>query len=267
MTVVDGGIQGVAFYELTRGRATRLLISAPQHGGALWTPDGRFVVMSGATGSWWSRADSGAPQALVRNGAIQLPWAFTPNGDRLAYHEMNPASAFDLWTVPIHSDGRGLHAGTPELYLRTGAYEVYPSFSPDGRWVAYASTEAGASEVYVRRFPDDGTKVQVSSGGGRIPRWSRNGRDLFYGTDGQRMMAVQYSTAAGSFLAQPARLWTRVRLADTGVLPNYELAPDGERIIALLPAPTAVPAQSEDHVTVMLNFFDELRRRPSPAAR
>ena len=77
-------------------------------------------------------------------------------------------------------DERGLHAGTPQLYLRTPAYEVYPSFSPDGRWMAYASTEAGPSEVYVRRFPDNGSKVQVSIGGGRIPRWSRNGHDLFF---------------------------------------------------------------------------------------
>jgi hypothetical protein len=115
--------------------------------------------------------------------------------------------------------------------------------------------------VYVRRFADVGTKVPISTGGGRIPRWSRNGHDLFYATDDQRLMAVRYSTKGDSFVAQPPRTWTQVRLANTGVMPNYDLAPDGERIIALVPAPTAVPAQSKDHVTVMFNFFDELRRR------
>jgi serine/threonine-protein kinase len=265
MSVVDGGIQGIAFYEQKGGRATRLPATAAQHGGALWTPDSRFVVMNGATGLWWSRADDDTAQPLIRSDAIQAPWSFTPNGDRLAYYEMNPASAFDLWTVPVRWDERGPHAGTPELYLRTPAYEVYPSFSPDGRWLAYASTEAGISEVYVRHFPDNGTKVQVSKGGGRIPRWSRNGHDLLFGTDAQRMMAARYSIRGDSFVAQVPRLWTHVRLADTGVLPNYDLAPDGARIIALMPAPTAVSAQSENHVTVMLHFIDELRRRAAAA--
>lgn len=267
MTVVDGGIQGLAFFERKGGRATRLPTSEAQHAGALWTTDSRFAVMNGATGTWWSRASGDTAQPLLRSSAIQLPWSFTPNGDRLAYHEMSPATAFDLWTVPIHTDARGLHAGTPALYLRTPAYEVYPSFSPDGRWIAYASTEAGPSEVYVRHFPDNGSKVQVSKGGGRIPRWSRNAHELFFSTDAQRIMVARYSVTGDSFVTEPPRLWTPVRLADTGVLPNYDLAPDGRRIIALVPEPTTVPAQSENHVTVMFNLFDELRRRSSASPR
>ena len=263
MSVVDGGIQTTALYEQKGGRATRLPVTVPQHNGALWTTDSRFAVMTGANGLWWSRVDGDTAKPLVRSNAIQVPWSFTPNGDRLAYYEMNPASAFDLWTVRVESDESGLHAGTPELYLRTPAYEVYPSFSPDGRWLAYASTETGKSEVYVRRFPDDGTKVRVSNGGGRIPRWSHNGRELLFGTDAQRVMVAGYSVKGDSFVAERPRLWTQVRLADTGVLPNYDVAPDGRRIIALLPAPTAGPGQSENHVTVMFNFLDELRRRTS----
>jgi hypothetical protein len=72
----------------------------------------------------------------------------------------------------------------------------------------------------VRHFPDDGAKVQVSSGGGRIPRWSPNGHELLFGTDAHRLMVARYRTTGGSFVAEPPRLWTQARLADTGVLPS-----------------------------------------------
>jgi serine/threonine-protein kinase len=153
-----------------------------------------------------------------------------------------------------------LHAGEPQLYLRTPAYEVYPSFSPDGRWLAYSSNESGTWQVYVRRFPDDGSKVLVSDGGGRVPRWSPNGRDLFYGTDDQRLMVVRYGTRGGSFVPERPRPWTRVRLADTGVLPNYDVAPTDGRVLALVPADSAA-SRPENEVTVMTGFFEELRRR------
>ncbi|MGH7693347.1 MAG: TolB family protein [Gemmatimonadaceae bacterium] len=258
LAVVDGGLTAVSFYERSGGRTTR--VSGPaQHSASVWSPDARFVVMSGATGISWMPAAGGTPQPLVQSGAIQVPWTFTPNGDRLAFHEMNPATGMDLWTVPIRSDEHGLSASAPEPLIRTRSFEVYPSFSPDGRWVAYGSNESGAWEVYVRPFRGDGPRVQVSNGGGRVPRWSPNGRDLFYATDDQRIMVVRYKTKGASLNVSPPRLWSRVDLADTGVLPNYDLAPDG-RIIALVPATPGVK-QSQNHVTVMLNFFDELRRR------
>ena len=262
LSVVDGGLASVVFYELSRGKATRLSNTVPRHSRALWTPDGRYVLMTGPGGIAWIHADSTTPHPLVSGTTIQLHWSFTPNGDRLAYHEMNEATAFDLWTVPITSDSLGLHAGTPQVYLRTRGYEVYPSLSPDGRWIAYASNRSGAWELYVRRFPDDGSEgVQVSNGGARISRWSPDGRELFYVGDDQRIKSVRFTAKDGAFVTDTPRLWTTVRLADTGVLPNYDLAPDGSGVIALVPDSTSAASQSENHVTVILNFFDELRRR------
>jgi WD40 repeat protein len=175
---------------------------------------------------------------------------------------MSPASAFDLWTVPILSDADGLHAGKPELYLRPPAYQVYPSFSPDGRWLAYSTNESGTWQVFVRKFPDDGSKVRVSDAGGRVPRWSPNGQDLFYGTDDQRLMVVRYSTRGGTFVPGPPRLWAQARLADTGVLPNYDVPPDG-KVVALIPAGSAASKSSENEVTVLTGFFEQLRQRRS----
>lgn len=259
--VVDGGITTISFYERSGSRATR--ISGPaQHSASLWSPDGRFVVLSGATGLSWMPANGGTPEPLLRSGAIQVPWTFTPNGDRLAYHEMNAATGMDLWTVALESSEGKLRAMEPEPWLRTRSFEVYPSFSPDGRWLAYASNESGKWEVYVRPFRGEGQRVQVSNGGGRVPRWSPNGRDLFYATDDQRIMVARYTMKGTSLDVTAPRLWSRIDLADTGVLPNYDVAADG-RIIALVPATPGVK-QSQNHVTVMLNFHDELRRRTAP---
>ena len=99
----------------------------------------------------------------------------------------------------------------PQPFLQTRAFEVYPSFSPDGRWITYASNESGAWEVYVRRFPDNGTKVRVSSSGGSVPRWSRNGRELLYRTEAQRIMVVTYTSRADTFVSSAPRPWSAAR--------------------------------------------------------
>ena len=179
----------------------------------------------------------------------------------LRYHERNPDTGFDLWTAEIASSDDSLKLGAAEPFLRTPAFEVYPSFSPDGGWIAYASNESGAWEIYVRRFPDSRTKVRISSSGGVVPRWSPNGRELLYRTDAQRLMVVTYKTEADSFVAGTPRQWSPHSFADTGVLPNFDVAPDGERILAFVPAARSEEQQTVNHVTFMLNFSEEVRRR------
>ena len=125
------------------------------------------------------------------------------------------------------------------------------------------SNESGAWEISVRRFPDTGTKVRVSNSGGVVARWSPNGRELLYRTDAQRLMAVTYKANTDSFVADTPRPWSPDSLADTGVLPNFDVGPDGERILALMPAARLEEQQTANHVTIVLNFLDEVRRRIS----
>jgi serine/threonine-protein kinase len=231
--------------------------------GAIWTwsPGGRFLVGGGGPGGGIVSRPAADPDKMqpLMPGKHRVPWSFSPDGKRLAYHEMGATTGFDLWTVPIELAHDRLRAGTPEPFLQSPSFEVYPSFSPDGRWLAYSSNESGRSEIYVRAFPDNGTKVRVSVDGGRVARWLPNKRQLLYRTDDQRLMVVDYSAKDGVFRLDMPRLWTSTRLADTGVLANFDIAPDGARIVALLPARGR--EQAENHATFLLNFFDEVRRR------
>ena len=144
-------------------RATRLP-PVPGSLSGVWTVDGRFLVIASTKGLHWMRADEPSRlHPLTGAPAIQVPWSFSPDGTRLAYYELNSSSAFDLWTIPMRESAGKLSAGEPELFLRTSSFETYPSFSPDGRWIAYGSGEYGVWEIYVRPFPrSDAPEVSIS---------------------------------------------------------------------------------------------------------
>jgi serine/threonine-protein kinase len=173
--------------------------------------------------------------------------------------ETSSGNGFDLWTVPLESDSAGLHAGRPEVFLQTPAQEMHPSFSPDGRWMAYDSDESGTGQIYVRAFPDKGGKWQISNSGGTYPVWSRNGHELFFETLDNRIMLAGYTVNGDSFVAEKPRVWSERQLG--GNLLNFAPAPDGKRILALMPVETAEAQMAQNQVIFLENFADELRRK------
>ena len=96
-----------------------------------------------------------------------------------------------------------------------------PTFSPDGRWLAYASAESGVYEVYVRSFPDSGKQWPISTGGGGFPVWSHTGNELFYRTENQRLMVTTYAVTAGSFVVGKTRVWSERQIVNTGLTANF----------------------------------------------
>ena len=163
--------------------------------------------------------------------------------------------------MPVESASLELRAGEPELFLEISTVFSFAAFSPDGRWLAYADAESGSYEVYLRAFPDNGSKVQISNDGGMMPIWSRNGRELFYRTDDQRLMVVDYRVNGGTFAAEQPRIWSGEPLANTGLASNFDLAPDGERVVVLMPVESPEPREMQSHVKIAVNFFEEIRRR------
>ena len=114
----------------------------------------------------------------------------------------------------------------------------------------------------MRAFPDRGGKWQISNSGGSYPEWSRNGRELFFRTADNQIAVAAYTVRGDSFMADKPRMWSEKRLANTlNNGSNYNLAPDGKRIVVFMPAEAPEAQQAQNHVIFLENFFDELRRK------
>jgi hypothetical protein len=234
---------------------------------ATWLPpDGTFLVGAGSSGEIrWMRTDGseGSGTLLSAPDSVLLPWSFDGRGRRLAFYQRGTsdgsAVTFDLWTVAVAVAGDALRAGTPEPFVVSDAFEFFPAFSPDGRWIAYASLEEDAYQIYVRSYPDAGRKWRVSDQGGTVAAWSPDGRRLYYESLDHRVMAVDIRVADGEFRPEPPKPWAGAQLADTGMGPGFTVVPDG-RLVALMPA-SGSPPQDASNVTVVLNLFAEVKRR------
>src|SRR5690348_8211691 len=127
--------------------------------------------------------------------------------------------------------------------------------------MAYVSAESGNSDVFVRPFPGPGGKWQVSTGGGGFPIWSRNGRELFFIGPDQHIMVTSYTVTGNSFTPGTPRVWSEKRFGNPVTESRYDLAPDGKRFAVILDTERAREEKAVTGVTVVVNFFDELRRR------
>ena len=268
INVTDSGVPRTVLYDCQRDQTTPLPF-APGSMSPVWHPKG-FLVVGSRNGMSWMNADDMSKLKVemltqTSNGTLQIPSSFTADGAHLAYAETGPS--LDLWTIPVnHSAGR-LTARNPERFLQTPYVESHPSFSPDGRWLAYGSGQYGIWEVYVRPFPLDETpEVNVSQGGGRIARWLPNGRELVYRTDDHRLMVVEYQVNNGRFsIVGKPKAWTDVRLGDTGVISNFDV--HGNRILGLVAADREEDERIRNQVTVIRRFSNEVRRRLSPTEK
>ena len=255
-------------YEWDRDTMTRLTFTSGLKYNPVWSPDSKHVVFGGTGGIFWIKADgSGSMERLLEVAGGGSPYSFSPGGKRLAYSYIDKDTGWDTGIVPVEWAGGKPKAGKPEPFLNSPAVEVYGHFSPDGKWLAYMSTESGITEVYVRPAPGSAGsgKWQISNSGGTMPIWSPNGRELFYRrNDSRGIMAASYRVNGESFVADKPREWSDKAFALTGTSTNYDLSADGKRFAVLMEE--GGDSKPPTHVTILVNFFDELRRR-APAGR
>jgi serine/threonine protein kinase/Tol biopolymer transport system component len=262
-----GGLD-VWIYEWERDAWTRLTSSPDIESYPAWSPDGKHLAFeTGSGGISWMRADgTGDVWPLITNSSgkaydFQKPYSFSPDGKWMVFVAAKSAKKGDLWALPFE-EAQSDHpkVGKPFALVNTNFYADAPTVSPDGRWLAYQSNETNADQVYVRSFPEAGGKWSVSPTGGSNPIWAKSGPELFYrGPEG--MMVVSYKVHGQNF--EPAA--PRLLIAKKDLSPFFDVAPDGKRFMIVenhISGDSASPS-----VTLVLNFFDELRRFASSTNR
>jgi serine/threonine-protein kinase len=267
-SMASGNGSDIWVKDLDRDTPSRLSFLPGVNSNPVWTPDGKSIVFRSdnlaAPGLYAIRSDgSGEAKRLTERQPPENPHSFSPDGKRLAISQTGNGGSIDLFTVAVEADagpgGPGLRLGKAELFLGTPFMEGSPALSPDGRWLAYQSNESGTYEVYVRPFPGPGGRWQVSTGGGRNPLWSRDGRELLFQASDGRVMAAAYTAKGDAFAAGKPRVWTETRVRTTGFGRNYDMTPDGKRLVAIVD--DAQGDKLPTHLTFLLNFLDELRRK------
>ncbi len=238
-------------HDLQRGTRIRLTSNTGANLLPLWSTDGARIVFASNRGGDWDiysqPADGSRPaEVLLKRPYDQFPYSMLPDGT-LLYHEIHPKTARDLWT--LSPDGKtSLLRGTPSNEM-SGQFSPGPEGRP--RWVAYASDESGRNEIYVQSYPGGANRTPVSNGGGILPRWARDGKELFYMT-GDAVLAVAMRPD-GSFGA-PRQLFDRSAFLVNPRFNSFSVSPDGKRFLMMQREPGSVPRQ----LNVILNWSDAL---------
>jgi Tol biopolymer transport system component len=220
----------------------------------LWSPDGRDLVYTTYDLVGFPkyeirrrRADrGGAEEVLLQASETLYPWDWSPDGRFLVFSD----EAFDLALLPLTGDRR------PVPLLTAPGIQALAQFCPDGRFLAYTSDQQGQSEVFVGTVPASGAVWQVSTNGGSMPRWRRDGRELYYRAVDGALMVVSFGTRAGAGgapsmddRAAPRPLFKGIPSSGNSPVFTYAVADDGQRFLVGASRKTDQPP-----ITVIVNW-------------
>ena len=238
-------------YDLTRKIKRRFTFGSASEGFPLWSPnDSQIVFVSDSTSSvgMYIKNTYGTepPRLLLENQSQTIPWAWSPDGKHIVYSKFSPGKAGDIYIYSFDDSFEDT------VYLATEFLEGGAKVSPDGRWLAYTSNESGKFEVYVSTYPKHTVKWQVSLKGGGLPKWSPNGRRLYFGDMDQMLNVAEVDGSGETF--RVGRVTPLVKLNETN-LPGFELFNDEKRIIAS----EVEQDLGFDQIIHVLNWTEELR--------
>ena len=231
-------------YDVERGTKIRLNAEGLE---PLWSPDGTRLSLGSEGGAIVELSVGGTgAETIVPQGRGKYPTSWSPDGQHLLFYESG-------------ARGNGLRMldrapGSAPRVLSARPSTSHGLFSPDGRWITYVSTESGRAEVYVGRSPDLANAVPVSTEGGVRPRWSRNGRELFF-RQGEAMMVASIDTSHGPSAGQPQRLFAGP-YTGVGRDPAFDVSADGKRFLMI----KADPASTLQSLTIVQNWQKDLER-------
>lgn len=234
--------------ELSRAIPSRLTFLGGLFGTGTWSPDGQrigFHLLSDRKLLQKNASGAGQEETIFQSQHTVYLNDWSPDGRYLVYTQQTPEGRSELWLLPLSGNRK------PEPFLKTEFNEFQGEVSPDNKWIAYTSDESGFNEVYATSFPTGGPKWRVSNGGGSYARWSRNGKELFYRALDRTLMVASVRTVSnGLQFGAPAALFRVPEPAGLFAYP-YDVAPDGRRILALVPSKVAGDGAS---LNVLVNW-------------
>jgi serine/threonine protein kinase len=243
-------------YDIARSVKTVLTFGSGSGQGNLypvWSPDDRRIIYTsyrnGKYGLYLKASDgSGTEQSLLEAvDRIRFPTDWSPDGKFLTYIE-GALGGWAIWMLPLEGDPK------PYLFHKSQFAEREAAFSPDGKWVAYCSNESGDYKVYVVPFPAPGGKWQVSPAGGCGPRWRGDGKEIFYISLDNKMMATQVKASVSSFEVGATNALFATR--PYGVFGRFDVSADGQRF--LIPFEAGQPSAA---ITLVVNWPVDLKKK------
>jgi eukaryotic-like serine/threonine-protein kinase len=246
--IAAGLANDVWVLEMSRPIPNRLTFQG-MFGTGAWSPDGQQIgyhLLSGRRLMLKNANGTGQEEMALQSQYTVYMNDWSSDGRYLVYTQQNPEGRFELWLLPLTSDRK------PRPLLQSGFNDSQGEVSPDSKWIAYTSDESGGfNEVYVTSFPTPGTRWRVSSAGGSFPRWTRDGKELFYrALDGTLMVASIRTASQGLAFGTPAALFRVPEPVGMFAYP-YDVAPDGKKILALMPSKLSGDSSS---LTVVVNW-------------
>jgi eukaryotic-like serine/threonine-protein kinase len=243
-------------YDIPRSLKTRLTFgsaSSQANQACIWSPDGTRIAYTGlrpgSFGLFQRPSDGSGNEEVIleATAAPKYPNDWSADGKVLAYYESH-LGVWEIWMIPLTGEHK------PYPFLKSQFSQLGARFSHDGKWVAYFSVESGRPEVYVVPFPGPGGKWQVSTGGGSWPRWRRDGKEIFYLSPDNKIMAAEVKESGSSFEVGAVRALFETRPYRTGGA-AFDVTPDGQRFIInyMAEQPTAA-------ITLVVNWPADLKK-------
>ncbi len=215
-------------HDIHRDVRTRITFDPANDGLPIWSPDDTriaFLSSRGGIGELYQRdaAGTGQDELLFPAGTQIYVNDWSPDGRIIVFSSLNRETGFDLWLYDFEDK-------QARAWLEGPLDQYDARFSPDGRWIAFTSTESGRDEVYVQPFPEAKGRWQVSRTGGRAPAWRTDGKELFYvSLTHDQVMAVDVSTAGTFEAGTPRSLFRAGSKPSTG--PSFDAAADGQSFL------------------------------------